>query len=418
MTTDAQELDNAELALLGSAILTGARGLDELDFDPSDFRAPVLEHAWRTLTDMSREGKPVDQVSVWAELAKSEMRTDPTLLHRAVEAAPSGASIAHYAGIVSEHAARVRLRQVGGIIAGLADQPGDVDALIEEARRKLDTYGRVTRSEPVSFVWETMPDTVARFDEVDTYTPTPWEPLNEIIGGLRPGALYTVGARPGVGKSVVGVQLGLALAQHGGVAMLSLEMSQDDVNKRILAHQTHVPMDRLSNPDTLTPSDQARISDWMTRARIPFAVHKSAQVSITDVRRFARNVHRRVPLAGIVVDYLQLMAQAPGDKRARHEFVADMSRGLKLLSLDMGVPVIMLSQLNRLSTARDDKRPALSDLRESGAIEQDSDVVLLLHRDTADPFKSDSLKVIVAKNRHGRPGECDLTFAGHYSEIR
>ena len=93
MTTDAQELDNAELALLGSAILTGARGLDELDFDPSDFRAPVLEHAWRTLTDMSREGKPVDQVSVWAELAKSEMRTDPTLLHRAVEAAPSGACL-------------------------------------------------------------------------------------------------------------------------------------------------------------------------------------------------------------------------------------------------------------------------------------------------------------------------------------
>lgn len=416
--TTIEELDQAELALLGSVVITHARDLDELDFDPSDFRAPILEHAWRTVTDMARAGKPVDQVSVWGELAKSEMRTDPTLIHRAVDAAPSGAAMSHYASIVAEHAARRRLREVGSIIAGMADQPGDVDALIEDARRKLDHYGRVTRSEPVSFVWESMPDTVARFDTAESFVQTPWEALNEIIGGFRPGALYTVGARPGVGKSVIGVQGGLALAQHGGVAMLSLEMSQDDVNKRILAHQLHIPMERLTTPRNLTADDHAKIADWQARSRVPFAVHRGAQVSITDVRRFARNVHRRAPLAGVVVDYLQLMAQAPADKRARHEFVADMSRGLKLMALDLNVPVIMLSQLNRLSTAREDKRPALSDLRESGAIEQDSDVVILLHRDTTDAYKADRLEMIVAKNRHGRPGSCELTFAGHYSEAR
>lgn len=412
------ELDHAELALLGSAIITRARGLDELDFEPSDFRSPVMEHAWRTITDLARDGKPVDQVSVWGELTKSEIRTDPTLVHRAVEAAPTGASMAHYAGIVAEHAARRRLREVGSIIAGMAEQPGDVDALIEDARRKLDTYGRVTRSEPVAFVWETMADTVSRLDQQDSFTPTPWQGLNEIIGGFRPGALYTVGARPGVGKSVIGVQAGLELSRHGGVAMLSLEMSQDDVNKRVLAHQLHVPMERLTNSRNLTADDHARITRWQSEARMPFAVHKGAQVSLTDIRRFARNVHRRAPLAGVVVDYLQLMAQAPADKRARHEFVADMSRGLKLLALDLHVPVIMLSQLNRLSTSREDKRPALSDLRESGAIEQDSDVVLLLHRDITDPYKADRLEVIVAKNRHGRPGSTTLTFAGHYSEAR
>lgn len=413
-----EDVEHAEVALLGAAIIDGGRGLDDLDFDPADFKAPVIEHAWRTITAMNRDGKPVDQVSLWAELSNSEVRTDPTLVHRAVEMAPTAASIGHYASIVSAAGARRRLKLAASLISELADQPGDVDALIEEARRKLDDYGKVTRSEPVSFAWETMRGTVSRFDEAVSYTPTPWEGLNDIIGGLRPGALYTVGARPGVGKSVVGVQLGLELARHGGVAMMSLEMSQDDVNKRILSHQTHVPMERLTAPQNLTADDRRRIGQWMEQSRMPFAVHKSAQVSITDVRRFARNVHRRAPLAGIVVDYLQLMAQAPNDRRARHEFVADMSRGLKLLALDMQVPVVMLSQLNRLSTAREDKRPALSDLRESGAIEQDSDVVILLHRDTVDPARSASIDFMVAKNRHGRPGVCTLDFAGHYSEIR
>ena len=412
------EVEHAEVALLGAAIASGGRGLDDLDFDPADFNAPVVEHAWRTILAMVRDGKPVDQVTLWAEVNNSAIRVDPTLLHRAVEAAPTAASIGHYAGIVSESGARRRLTLAATAIADLARQPGDVDALIEEARRKLDDYGKVTRSEPVSFAWETMQGTVNRFNETVTFTPTPWGPLNEIIGGLRPGALYTVGARPGVGKSVVGVQLGLELARHGGVAMMSLEMSQDDVNKRILSHQTHVPMERLTTPRNLTADDRHRIGEWLQGNRQPFAVHKSAQVSITDVRRFARNVHRRAPLAGIVVDYLQLMAQAPHDRRARHEFVADMSRGLKLLALDMNVPVVMLSQLNRLSTTREDKRPALSDLRESGAIEQDSDVVILLHRDTVDPANSASIDFMVAKNRHGRPGVCTLDFAGHYSEIR
>lgn len=411
-------LRDAELALLGAAVVNGGRGLDELDFDPSDFLSPVLEHVWLTMTRMLQDGKPVDQVSLWGELESGSMRVSPTLVHEAVAAAPAESAMWRYAGIVAEAAARRRLKQAGLLITELADKPGEVDALIEEARRKLDTYGKVIRAEPVKFAFETMEGTLDRFDVKETFTPTPWEDLNEIIGGLRPGALYTIGARPGVGKSVAGVQLALTLAQHGSVAMLSLEMSQDDVNKRILAHQLHIPMERLTTPRNLTHSDYASMGKWLETNRLPLAVHKGAQVTITDIRRFARNVHRRVPLAGVVVDYLQLMAQAPNDARGRQEFVADMSRNLKLLAIEMDVPVVMLSQLNRGSSQRDDKRPVITDLRESGAIEQDSDVVILLHRDTMDPDMAHNLEMIVAKNRHGRPGVVDLSFAGHYSEIR
>jgi replicative DNA helicase len=217
-------------------------------------------------------------------------------------------------------------------------------------------------------------------------------------------------------NSVVGVQLAQALSQHGSVAFFSLEMSQSDVNKRILSNTRKISMSHLMNPKQLTPADWEKIADWTANYRQPIAVAKSQSIDLTGIKRFTRNVHRREPLAGVVVDYLQLMAQAPADKRSRQDFVADMSRNLKLLAMDMNVPVIMLSQLNRQSEQRENKAPMLSDLRESGAIEQDSDVVILLHRQISGPGSED-LKMLVAKNRHGAANPAQFTFRGHYSEI-
>lgn len=408
------DLTQAELAVVGSAILSSGSILEELDFNPTDFRSPDFEHVYRTIESMRRAGKPIDPITVGAEITVK----DSMLVTKALEATPSPATAAHYAGIVADAAARRRLSQAGRSITEMASQPGDAEAIVEEARRVLDNSVKITKTEPVRFVWETIEQTVDALDAGNSYVPTPWDNLNHLIGGLRPGAVYTVGARPSVGKSVVGVLMALELAKHGGVAMLSLEMSQDDVNKRIIAHQRHVPMDRLMNPDNLNPQDWQKIADWSANYRNPLAVSKSASVDITEIKRFSRNVHRRAPLSGVVVDYLQLMAQAPQDRRARHEFVADMSRQLKLLAMDMNVPVIMLSQLNRQSESRDDKMPRISDLRESGAVEQDSDVVILLHRDINDPGKKHELKMLIAKNRHGSTGTCSFDFAGHYSELR
>ena len=411
------ELEQAELGLIGATLNSQGRVLAELDFDPTDFRHPVMEQVWRVMHKMMQDGKPLDPVTVTHALGNSDMPVDPSLIYQSLDAAPSAASAAYYANIVTEHAARRRLATVGRAIADLATQPGSIDAIIDEARKKLDNSSKVNTTSPVEYVWETIDDTIETFTQGDSYIETPWPSLNRIIGGLRPGAVYTVGARPGVGKSVLGVELGLVMAQHGGVAMFSLEMSQDDVNKRILANQKQIPMNRLMSPSELTDADYRKIAEWRNEFRRPFAVNKSPQVTIAEIRRFARNVDRRDPIAGVVVDYLQLMGQAPHDKRSRQEFVSDMSRNLKLLAMELNVPVVMLSQLNRELEGRNNGMPKLSDLRESGSIEQDSDVVLLLHRDIVDEGKAHELQMIVAKNRHGAPGGLRLDFAGHYSKL-
>lgn len=411
------DLHQAELAVIGSAILTAGRSMEDQDFNPADFKSPVFEHAYRTIDQMRRDGKPIDQLTVSSELRASDVPVDLTIPAQAVDATPSAGTGSYYAGIVTDHATRRRVADVGRQIAALAESPGEADAIVEEARRVLDSTVRPSKAAPVRWLWETIDDTMQSFQHGNVYIPTPWPTVNEIIGGLRPGALYTVGARPSVGKSVIGVELALEMAKRGSVALFSLEMSQDDVNKRVLAKHCRIDMNRLMNPEKLTPDDYHRIGQFKANYRNALAVSQSEQITITEIRRFSRTVDRHKPLAGIVVDYLQLMSQAPQDKRGRQDFVADMSRQLKLLAMDMQVPVLMLSQLNRQSENRDDKMPRISDLRESGAVEQDSDVVILLHRELGGPG-AEKLLLSVAKNRHGQIRAAELAFAGHFSEVR
>jgi replicative DNA helicase len=192
-------------------------------------------------------------------------------------------------------------------------------------------------------------------------------------------------------------------------------MSNNDVQIRAVSADLNLDVSKLIERN-LNASDWAKIRDRRAAwSNVPLFVDDRSGVSITDIKRFARSVNRRKPLAGIVVDYLQLMTQQQGDKRPRHEFVADMSRQLKIMAMDMNIPVIALSQLNRGSTQREDKMPQISDLRESGAIEQDADVVILLHREIMGDNRYD-LSMLVAKNRHGATGLAELQFWGQYSK--
>lgn len=411
------DLDTAELAVLGSILLTNGTALDDIDFSPNDYRSPAYEFVHRTMQDMKAAGQPIDLLTVSAALSKSGERVDPTLLHRAQEATPSAASVDHYAGMVTDAATLRRLQSAAGKVQAMASEGGDADEIVEAARREMDAAQSRARSTPVQFVADTIEGTIDYLEEEVSSTPTLWEDVNDIIGGLRPGGLYVVGARPSVGKSVVALQLSQALLKAGSVAFMSLEMSVNDLTTRLLSNELRIDMGRLTTHN-LDAQDWARIGEWVReRRQVPLAINDNTGSSMTDIKRFARNVNRKKPLAGIVVDYLQLMAQQPGDKRPRHEFVADMSRQLKILAMDMQVPVIALSQLNRSSESREDKRPGLHDLRESGAIEQDADVVILLHREIMGD-KAHEMSIAVAKNRHGRTGAVNLDFAGHYSEVR
>lgn len=411
------DLDNAELSVIGAILLTGGRILEELDFAPSDYRHPAFEMIHRTAQQMKLEGKPVDQLTVMDAVMKSGERVDPLILIKAMEATPSASNAQLYASMVTDAATMRRLHASAARVHQMIETGGDADEIMEAARKEIDSAASSTKSEPVEFIADTMEATIDFLESPIAFTPTPWPSLNRVMDGLKPGALYVIGARPSVGKSVVGLQLARGLADHGSVAFVSLEMSRHDVNVRLMAADLEIDMRALMRHN-LTDSDWKKIGDWMQkRGDIPLAVNDNTGASITDIKRFVRNVHRRKPLAGVVVDYLQLMAQQPGDKRPRHEFVADLSRQLKIMAMELDVPVIALSQLNRGSTSREDQRPKISDLRESGAVEQDADVVILLHREI-DSEKKYEIDMLVGKNRNGPTGATSMEFIGHHARIR
>lgn len=408
----------AEQSVLGAMLISRDAISDIADIlDGGDFYRPAHETIYRTILDLHGSGNPVDAITVndaltgMGEIARIGGHS---YTHELATTVPSASSGAYYAEIVAHAATRRRLTAAGRKIQDLAGNGGDVDELVEAARREVDQTSRATGSVVQSF-GETIDIMLGTLDEEINHHPTPWAAVNDIIGGLRPGALYVVGARPSVGKSVVALNLAQSLACHGSVAFSSLEMSNNDVQIRAVSSDLHLDVARLIERN-LTPGDWAKIRDRRAAwTDVPLFVDDRSGVTITDIKRFARSVNRRKPLAGVVVDYLQLMAQPHGDKRPRHEFVADMSRQLKIMAMDMQIPVIALSQLNRASEARQDKMPMLSDLRESGAVEQDADVVILLHREIMGDNRND-LSMLVAKNRHGATGLAELAFWGHYSK--
>ena len=408
------DLDHAELSTIGSLLLSQGRVLDDLEFDPADYTQPVYEKIHRAAMAMKTAGQPVDMVTLGGHLKSIGERVDPALLPRAMETTPTVANVEHYANIVTQAAIARRLMSAGQKIHQLAQANGGSPEVVEEARKTLDNAAAKETSAPVAFIAETLEETIDMLESEVRAIPTPWPQMNNIITGLQPGAVYVVGARPAVGKSVVAVQLAQAMLNHGSVAFISLEMSRNDLNLRIMANELNIPMDRFISR-SLQDSDWQKIASW-TQAQTtrPLAVLDRPSSTITEIKRFIRSTNRRKPLAGVVVDYLQLMSQPNGDRRPRHEFVSDMSRELKILAMEYNIPVVVLSQLNRNSTGRADSLPQMSDLRESGSIEQDADVIMLLHREPYGEASVD-LKVAVAKNRRGRTGAIELIFQGHYS---
>jgi replicative DNA helicase len=414
--TPPQDID-AERSVLGALMLSREVISDVTEIlSGPEFYRPAHETIFRTILAMVGRGDPVDCVTVGDALAR-EGELDRVggreYLVDLLSAPPAPSTGGYYAEIVAKMSTRRLLAAAGRKVVQLAAQAGDELELVELARKAVDATSKATTHMVQSF-GETIDLMLSQLDEKPDMIPTPWAAVNEIIGGLRPGGLYVVGARPAVGKSVIALQLAKAMTAKGAVAFSSLEMSESDVQTRAVSGDLRIDLGRLLRRD-LTPGDWNKIRDrraaWQ---KVPLFIDDNSGVTMTDIKRFARSVNRRQPLAGLVVDYLQLMAQPPGDGRSRQEFVSDMSRQLKILAMELKIPVVALSQLNRGSTQREDKMPTISDLRESGSIEQDADVVLLLHREIMGEKRGD-LSMLVAKNRNGATDVAHLTFWGHYS---
>jgi replicative DNA helicase len=409
------DLTSAEYAIVGIC-MNDPSIVDEADLSPADFRNIHLGALYELMGRLLSEGQPTDPASICARLDTLQVGGAPLrgisrgdVLRVYTDAPPSVMAYA-YAKTIREFATRRRLIEAAGRVTELARGEGDIASIVETARAEIDASSRsIARDWSMADAFDAF---AAQVGEEATQFPTMWPALNDCIGGYRPGALYTVGARPGIGKSIVGVQALLDLSEHGQVIMQSLEMSEKEVLTRVTANVARINGRRLDGS-----GGQMRPEDWAMLERhrqylreLPVDIDDRAGVTISQVRSRVRNAVRRGKVSGLIIDHLGLVG---GDYRSAYERVTEWTRAMKILAKEFEIPVIVQAQLNRNVTARSSAIPILADLRESGSIEQDSDVVVFLFDSPEEGFG-----MHLAKNRQGPNGiTVPLVRRGEYSRI-
>lgn len=431
----------AEESLLGAMLLSrdaiaaalGAR------VTTADFYKPAHGHIFEAIMGLYVQGEPVDPVSVAEQLRRVEMLDAlggrATLL-RIEAGTPASANATHYATIVSELALLRRLIGVGGDIAEMGyDEPEDLREMLDRAEGLLFgvTEGERTTS-PSSPIAEVVQRTLDRVESRKPGllgVPTGYRDVDDLLLGLQASQLIVVAARPSMGKSswALGAAVNVARAANRPVVFFSMEMTELDLGMRLIAGEARVGLRQLQQwtdtRPTLTESDWTKITHAVARvAPAPLEVDDNPHCTIMDIRSKARRVKAsRGDLGLIVVDYLQLMTPLRTGSRTsenRQVEVAEISRGLKVLARELDCPVLALAQLNRQLEYRTDKRPMLADLRDSGALEQDADVVVFLYRDEVYNPESDqrgTAEVIVAKHRNGPTGVTRLAFLDDFTKF-
>ncbi|MFC4223553.1 replicative DNA helicase [Lysinibacter cavernae] len=402
----------AEQCALGGMMLSKAVVWEVMEvLEPTDFHDPKHETIARTIVALASSGEPTDPVAVFNRLRDDQTGIDAPYLHHLVEVTPTAANAAYYAGIVRQRAERRRLKEAAVSINQLAAEENETPAdLVERARGLVDDVSRSTKRQ-IRRIGESLPALYESLDQAPEFIKTPWADLNQVVGGLRAGTLTIIGARPGIGKTVVGLQIAHELAREGSVGYVSLEMSESDIQKRLHAQVAQIPMSSLMDHQMMPTHWQSVAKVRAGLEQIPLYIADDLE-TLTQIQSFARSLARRGNFKGLVVDYLQLMTSGKREE-SRQQEVSSFSRSLKLLAGDLGIPIIALSQLNRAVEGRKTGKPQLADLRESGSIEQDADVVMLLHRD--EKQRPNDLEIIVAKNRHGKQGDVTLKWEGVFA---
>lgn len=342
---------------------------------------------------------------------------------------PTAANAGWYAQIVREHAIRRRLIEVGTQLVQMGyqtDNPDDIAEIVNKAQALAMTLDHTEVDEDEDL---TLADPYFEvIDSIENGTkpglPTGFRDLDALTHGLHPGQLVVIAARPAQGKSLLAENIGryIATRQDKPVGMFSLEMSRFEIAKRAISAEGVIPLHHLAHGH-MTEDDWRRLHE--RTSRIPAAkihVDDNPAHTISTIRSKARRLKVKHSIELLIVDYLQLMD--PDDKSRsdgrRQQEVAAISRGLKLLAKELMIPVVAVAQLNRGPEQRADKKPMMSDLRDSGAIEMDADVVILIHREAAyeaEHPRAGEADLIVDKNRSGPKGVLTVAFQGHYARF-
>jgi replicative DNA helicase len=423
----------AEASLLGALLLSkDAMGaVAELGLHAHDFYKPAHQHIYEAIRVLVSTGQPIDAVTVAEELRRAslldEVGGSPYLIDLQA-ATPAISNAVRYARIVQDTALLRRLITVAGEIAELGyDEPDDVVKAIDEAESKVFEIAehRVTDStKPISdLLGLAMADLERVYEQGNTITGTAtgYTDLDELLSGLQPATLNVVGARPSMGKTAfaLGIATHVAVELVLPVLFFSLEMGHKELTQRILASEARVDSTKMRT-GRLTQQDWSKIGKAIGRLEAPLYIDDNPHVTVMEIRAKARRLVQRMGQLGlIVIDYLQLMTGRNSAENRQVE-VSEISRGLKILARELGTPIVALSQLSRNLETRSDKRPLLADLRESGSIEQDADVVMFIYRDEVyNPESSDRgvAEIHVAKHRSGPIGTKRLVFLGPYTRF-
>lgn len=426
-----QDLD-AEQSVLGSMMLSKDAIMEVAEIiTTADYYQPANEMIHAVIVELSSRGEPADPVTVAGELRRrGELQRvgGAPYLHTLIASVPTAANAAYYARQVRERALLRRLVSAGTRIVqlGFSEEGGDVDEIVDAAqaevfaiaeKRQKGDYFRL--SEMSEEILEELEE-IANQDGSLSGVPTGFADLDDLTQGLHPGQMVIIAARPAMGKSTLALDFCRSAALHKEVttALFSLEMSRSEIAMRLLSAETGVFLSKMRS-GKMTPEDWTKVSARLSEvASSPLYIDDSPNLTMMEIRSKCRRLKQQHNLGLVVVDYLQLMTS--GKKvESRQQEVAEFSRQLKLLAKELEIPVVAVAQLNRGPEGRNDKKPMMSDLRESGSLEQDADVVMLLHR--PDYYNEDErvgeADIIVAKHRNGQTRTIPVAFQGQMARF-
>ena len=401
---------------------------------PGDFYRPAHQNIYDVIVDLSTRGEPADAVTVAADLDRRGLLRrigGAPYLHTLISTVPTAANAGYYAGIVAEKALLRRLVEAGTRVVqyGYAGAEGsDVAEVVDRAQAEIYDVTDRRLSEDFVPLEQLLQPTMDEIDAIASSggrasgVPTGFVELDDVTNGLHPGQMIIVAARPGVGKSTLALDFlrSCSIKHQMTSVMFSLEMSKSEIVMRLLSAEAKIKLSDMRS-GRMGDDDWARLARRMSQiSEAPLYIDDSPNLTMMEIRAKARRLRQKADLKLIVVDYLQLMTS--GKKfESRQQEVSEFSRSLKLLAKELEVPVVALSQLNRGPEQRTDKKPMLADLRESGSLEQDSDVVILLHRpdlfDHENEERSGEADLIIAKHRNGQTKTVTVAHQLHLSRF-
>jgi replicative DNA helicase len=427
-----QNLD-AEESVLGAMMLSpGAIGAVSEVLSAGDFYRESHAKVYRAALELYGKGEPVDAITLvdkLEELGQLEDVGGRVRIHELAALVPAASNAGHYARIVHEMAVLRGLIRVGTEIARLgADRPGETVELVDRAEQIMFELSQSRISTEFTHIEELLKESFERITALYeagadiTGIPSGFRDLDQMTSGFQPGNLVIIAARPSMGKS----GLGLCIAANLGVrfqipvALFTLEMSKAEVTQRLMCSEAKVESQRLRT-GKLGQDDWPRLTAACDKlAKAPIYVDDTGSITMMEIRSKARRLKSQHPDLGlVVVDYLQLMTSgATAENRVQE--VSQISRSLKVLARDLDVPILAMSQLSRAVEQRSDKRPILSDLRESGSIEQDADLVFFIYRDEYYNEETDQqglAEIHLSKHRNGPTGQVKLSFLKRFAKF-